>query len=188
MENAGGRWPGSSRRDLRSAPGRKLLVVCGLGNNGGDGLVAARLLAGTGSVRVLLLGPAGAIKTTTAARNWELLGPEVERAEAPDEASLLGHGRLVRLGRRSPRFHPGDRGQGRGEGAHGLGDSHDQRLAGASKVAVDIPSGLDPLTGEAGSATVRADLTVALHRAKAGLRGKGEYTGEVVVAPIGIIE
>ncbi len=57
-----------------------------------------------------------------------------------------------------------------------------------AKVAIDVPSGLDPLTGEASSAAVRADLTVTLHRAKTGLRGKDEYTGVLIAVPIGIRE
>jgi len=54
------------------------------------------------------------------------------------------------------------------------------------KVAVDLPSGIDPATGAASRPTVRADVTLALHLPKVGLRGREEYTGEVVVVPIGI--
>jgi NAD(P)H-hydrate epimerase len=56
----------------------------------------------------------------------------------------------------------------------------------AVKVAVDTPSGLDPLTGETPGIVVKADLTIALHAAKVGLRERDEYTGEVIVVPIGI--
>ena len=56
----------------------------------------------------------------------------------------------------------------------------------AVKVAVDLPSGIDPATGAASDPTVRADYTVALHLPKVGLRGREEFTGEVVVVPIGI--
>jgi NAD(P)H-hydrate epimerase len=60
-------------------------------------------------------------------------------------------------------------------------------LSKAAKVSIDLPSGLDPSTGEVGpGGAVRADLTVALHAAKTGLRGREDYTGEVVVVPIGI--
>ena len=54
------------------------------------------------------------------------------------------------------------------------------------KVAVDLPSGIDPATGTASQPSVRADVTLALHLPKVGLRGREEYTGEVVVVPIGI--
>jgi NAD(P)H-hydrate repair Nnr-like enzyme with NAD(P)H-hydrate epimerase domain len=60
--------------------------------------------------------------------------------------------------------------------------------SGAKKVAVDVPSGLDPGSGAASRHTVRADVTVTFHRPKVGLRGREGYTGQVVVAPIGIGE
>ena len=53
-------------------------------------------------------------------------------------------------------------------------------------VEVDLPSGIDPETGAASSPTVRADVTVALHLPKVGLKGREEFTGEVVVVPIGM--
>ena len=57
----------------------------------------------------------------------------------------------------------------------------------AAKVAVDLPSGLDPASGAVSSAgAVRADVTITLHRPKVGLRDREEYTGEVIVVPIGI--
>jgi NAD(P)H-hydrate repair Nnr-like enzyme with NAD(P)H-hydrate epimerase domain len=54
------------------------------------------------------------------------------------------------------------------------------------KVAVDLPSGIDPETGAASRPAVRADYTVALHLPKVGLRGREDFTCEVVVVPIGI--
>jgi NAD(P)H-hydrate repair Nnr-like enzyme with NAD(P)H-hydrate epimerase domain len=55
-----------------------------------------------------------------------------------------------------------------------------------ARVAVDLPSGIDPATGAASRPSVRADVTLALHLPKVGLRGREEFTGEVVVLPIGI--
>ena len=60
--------------------------------------------------------------------------------------------------------------------------------AGVAKVAIDLPSGIDPATGAASRPAVKADVTVALHRPKIGLKGREEFTGEVVVVPIGIGE
>ena len=102
MENAGVAVAKTIDEKYARAERGKVLVVCGLGNNGGDGLVAARLLCGHWQVRVLLLGRAGEIRTKTAARNWELLGPEVERAEAPDGKLPCRSWPVVRLGRRGP--------------------------------------------------------------------------------------
>jgi NAD(P)H-hydrate epimerase len=54
------------------------------------------------------------------------------------------------------------------------------------KLAVDLPSGIDPATGAASRPSVRADFTLVLHLPKVGLKDRKEYTGEVVVVPIGI--
>jgi len=187
MENAGTAVVGVVEERFAQLKGGRILVVCGLGNNGGDGLVAARLFDRAWRVRVLLLGPATEIKTDEAAKNWGELGPRVEKAEARDEASVLGHREWF------------ERAAIVIDAVLGTGVKGDVRQPMAAainmingspaiKIAVDIPSGLDPLTGDAGRATVRADLTVTLHRAKAGLRGKDEYTGEVLSVPIGIRE
>jgi len=170
-----------------SSTGRKLLVVCGLGNNGGDGMVVARRVGGRWRVRLLLLGEESSIKTKSARNNWSQLGARVETAEARDVPSLAS---------REEWFDSADvvvdavlgtgvRGEVREPLATAIRMINGTRGA---KVAIDIPSGLDPASGKAAEATVRADLTVALHRAKIGLRGKTEYTGEVVVVPIGIVD
>lgn len=190
MERAGAAVAGVVEERYPQSGGRrrrKVLVVCGLGNNGGDGLVAARRLAGGSWVRVLLLGEAAAIKTKEAAENWALLGGTVERVEAVDGSRLLERRDWFEWAEvvLDAILGTGVRGQVREPLATAIGLVNGARCA---KVAIDVPSGLDPLTGAAGSATVRADVTIALHRAKVGLRGKSGYTGEVVVVPIGIRE
>lgn len=54
------------------------------------------------------------------------------------------------------------------------------------KVAVDVPSGLNPETGEVSDLAVKADLTVTMHALKPGLLKAPSYTGEIVIASIGI--
>jgi hydroxyethylthiazole kinase-like uncharacterized protein yjeF len=187
MENAGAAVALIVKeRYSRSRPHR-LLVVCGLGNNGGDGLVAARQMGDDWRVRVILLGHAGSIRTEAAAGNWRRLRPPVEMAEVPDEHSLRDYDAWFAWASiiLDSVLGTGVRGEVREPLA---GAIRMINASGATRVAVDLPSGLDPFSGEAASATVEADLTVALHRAKVGLRGKGEYTGELVVVPIGITE
>ncbi len=76
MENAGGRSPSSSTRGFRRG---RIAIVCGKGNNGGDGLVAARWLRGRGrEVDVLLLAP-GEELTGDARANLERLTGEEPR-------------------------------------------------------------------------------------------------------------
>jgi len=187
MENAGRAVARTVEERCAGVRGSRVLVVCGLGNNGGDGLVAGRHLGERWRVRILLMGRAVDIRTKEAAENWGRLGPAVEKTEVQDKAALVT---------RSDWFAWADiildsilgtgvRGEVREPTATAIGLINSSK---ATKVAIDVPSGLDPLSGEASSATVRADLTVTLHRAKTGLRGKDEYTGELIAVPIGIIE
>jgi ADP-dependent NAD(P)H-hydrate dehydratase / NAD(P)H-hydrate epimerase len=188
MENAGQAVAAVIGERFADVGARKLLVVCGLGNNGGDGLVAARHMRGRWQVRVLLLGRAAEIRTREASENWGRLGPPIEKIEVQDRSALLAHrdsfawaevilDSILGTGVR--------RGEVREPVATAVGLINASE---AAKVAVDIPSGLDPLSGEAGPATVHADITVTLHRPKTGLRGKDEYTGELIAVRIGIRE
>ncbi|ABL89081.1 carbohydrate kinase, YjeF related protein [Pyrobaculum islandicum DSM 4184] len=185
MENAGaavarnvvGRFPGA----------RRVLVVCGTGDNGGDGYVAARHLHGAGLwVRVVGLGEP---REELARANFEavrrLWGVELALAATPLELlalqdwflwadviidAVLGTG--VRGALREPHATAVDL----------------MNAAPAPKVAVDVPSGLDPDTGEVRDKAVRAALTVTFHKPKRGLLAEGarRYVGELVVEPIGI--
>lgn len=164
---------------------KRVLVVSGTGNNGGDGFVAARYLKKGRSVLVLLVGTPYAIRTEEARKNWEKV-----------EGSVVSVGDATGLRKHKKYFDRADvivdaiLGTGaRGGLREPAATAVDMiNSSGAVKVSVDIPTGLDPLTGEAPGAVVRANLTIALHRPKVGIRGKDEYTGEVVVASIGIDE
>jgi ADP-dependent NAD(P)H-hydrate dehydratase / NAD(P)H-hydrate epimerase len=168
---------------------KRVCVVCGGGNNGGDGLVAARFLSKACGVKVVLLTAPKRIRTREARENWEALagtGAELHVAEdtarlaevssAIEEADVI----VVAI------FGTGVRG-GRVQEPSATAISMINRATGA-KVAVDLPSGIDPKTGEASSPAVRADVTIALHLPKIGLKGREEFTGEIVVAHIGIRE
>ncbi len=187
MENAGAEVAREVERRYGPLFGKRVLVVAGNGNNGGDGFVAARYLAEKGSkVKVLLLSSPEEIRTKEAETNWKRLRETVvETLVARDGIELSGQ--LSEFERAEividAILGTGVRGEVREPHATAI------RLMNASKarkVALDVPSGLDPLTGEARGTTVKADLTVALHRAKVGLRRGSEFTGEVVVVPIGI--
>lgn len=144
----------------------KAAVYCGLGNNGGDGLVAARYLARAGAkVVVVLAGDSRDIRTREARRNYERLKKAKVRVvrELPSGDwdlvmdALLGTGVKGRL--REPY-------KSLVEEINNLD---------AYRVSVDLPSGLNS------SPTVQADLVVTFHRPKKGLEGF-----EYVVADIGI--
>jgi ADP-dependent NAD(P)H-hydrate dehydratase / NAD(P)H-hydrate epimerase len=143
------------------APDGPVRIVCGKGNNGGDGLVAARRLAGMGF----------------AVETLELF------AEAPAgdlDAWLEGSGAVV-----DAIFGTGFAGAPKEPPAAAIEAIN---RCGAPVVACDIASGVDASSGEIDGAAVEADLTVSFHAAKIGHRvapGKW-HTGELRVAPIGI--
>jgi hydroxyethylthiazole kinase-like uncharacterized protein yjeF len=169
-------------------PRGSIVVVCGSGNNGGDGFVAARHLSKRFKASVVLLARPDAIRTLEARRNWDRLaavGVKTIIADSVDEVRGLG-----RVLDDAEVIVAAILGTGiKGEVREPLATAMDLiNRSKAKKVAVDVPSGLDPGTGAVSRHTVRADITVTLHRPKVGLRGRDEYAGQVVVAPIGIGE
>ncbi len=143
------------------APQGPVRVLCGKGNNGGDGEIAAELLVGMGF-------EAGV---------WKVF--EEEPPEALD-AWLAGAGAVV-----DAIFGTGSAGAPREPAAAAIEAIN---RCGAPVVACDIASGVAASSGEIEGAAVEADLTVSFHAAKLGQRiapGKW-HTGELRVAPIGI--
>ncbi len=153
-------------------------VVCGKGNNAGDGLVAARELDRMGfEVEALLLWPAEELSGDAAAN--------LERFEAEHVSGDLGP-RLADSGAVVDAiFGTGFSGAPREPAPAAI-----EAIGGcgAPVVACDIASGVDASSGEVEGAAVDADFTVSFHAAKLGHRiapGKW-HTGELRVAPIGI--
>ncbi|HMI81786.1 MAG TPA: NAD(P)H-hydrate dehydratase [Solirubrobacterales bacterium] len=160
------------------APDGPVRVVCGKGNNGGDGFVAARHLAGMGfEVEALLLWPGEELRGDAAA-NFERFGGEL--LEGDPAQRLDGSGAVI-----DAIFGTGFEGAPR-EPAAGAIEAINR--CGAPVVACDIASGVDASSGEVAGEAVEADVTVSFHAAKLGQRvapGKW-HTGELRVAPIGI--
>ncbi|MGE5527069.1 MAG: NAD(P)H-hydrate dehydratase [Methanosarcina sp.] len=158
-------------------PQGPIRVVCGKGNNGGDGFVAARVLAGMGfEVEALLLWPGEELRGD-AAVNFERFGGEL--VEGDLAGRLAGSGAVV-----DAIFGTGFSGASREPAAAAIAAING---CSAPVVACDIASGVDASTGEVEGEAVRADLTVSFHGAKLGQRiapGK-RFTGELRVAPIG---
>jgi ADP-dependent NAD(P)H-hydrate dehydratase / NAD(P)H-hydrate epimerase len=153
-------------------------VVCGKGNNGGDGFVAARLLREMGfEVEAFLLWPGEELRGD-AAVNFERFGGELLDGDPTER--LAGSGAIV-----DAIFGTGFEGAPREPAAAAIRAING---VGVPVVACDIASGVDASTGEVAGEAVEADVTVSFHAAKLGQRvapGKG-CTGELRVVPIGI--
>lgn len=168
--------------------GGPVTVFCGYGNNGGDGFVVARLLAGAGyAVRTFLVG-----------------SPRTQTPETAENAE-----RLARMGH-PPEMVMTEEGLGEardaaaesiliidalfGIGVRGRLDDIYVRLieainaSGRPVIAVDVPSGLHADTGMPLPVAVRATKTVTMGYPKAGflVPGAAAYIGELIVADIGI--
>jgi hydroxyethylthiazole kinase-like uncharacterized protein yjeF len=193
MERAGA---GVARALERLSPDGPVSVVCGKGNNGGDGLVAARLLRDAGRpVTVVCVAPPSELTGDARASLERLPGEppvrlsgepwtaQAEDTDAPGSAApelfdapatvvdaLLG---------------TGFQGEPRGAVGEAIAAIN---AGGARVVSVDVPSGVDASTGVVRGAAVRASLTVTFHAAKPGLwisPGKA-HAGEVQAIDIGI--
>lgn len=158
---------------------RPVLVLCGPGNNGGDGFVAARLLADRAwPVTVALLGDPSRLRgdAALAAARWE--GETIRLEDARPEEAGLAVDALFGAGLSRP--------------LEGAAEMVLWRVAAAGTpvVAVDMPSGIDGDSGAADPAALAAELTVTFFRKKPGhllLPGRG-LCGEIVLGDIGIAE
>ncbi len=189
MENAGRGAAHVILGLLRGPASQQVAVVCGGGNNGGDGYVIARHLANAGVPVEVFSAVDPSRLTGDAATNHLVVSkmglsvrllfdssqrsehlPALRRAGIVVDA-LLGTGAT---GDPRPPFD---------EIIRAIND-----LPTAARVAVDIPSGLDCDTGRPGNPTVRASLTVTFVAPKAGFSAPqaAPFVGKVVVVDIGV--
>jgi NAD(P)H-hydrate epimerase len=175
MANAGGAVAHEIKRRWTMRP---VIVLCGPGNNGGDGFVAARQLADAGwPVRIALLGDRDQLSGAARHHAEQWSGP----VEAVTPASLEGTGLVV-----DALFGSGLSRPLEGPAADTLAASGRRDMP---MVAIDVPSGVMGDTGDAMGA-VKATLTVTFFRKKPGhllLPGR-LLCGELVVAGIGTPE
>lgn len=175
MEAAGRAVAAAAARRARA--GSRVLVLCGPGNNGGDGFVAARHLAAAFyEVRVALLGEVSALKGDAAAMAARWPGPVEEAATTSLEAVDLVIDALF--------------GAGLARDLDGAARALVERVNAAALpvLAVDLPSGIDGATGAVRGAAIAASASVTFFRAKPGhvlLPGR-LHTGVLEIVDIGI--
>ena len=181
MENAGAAAVRRLVDKLGHIESKNIVIFVGLGNNGGDGLVMARHLSGYGAkVTVMLLGSPDKIKTEESNWNWSILqkmpsvklvsGDSFEFDFNPDVVvdAILGTGISGNI--REP---------------YASAINYINQT-GCYKFAVDVPSGLDPQTGDAANICSKCDMTVTFHKMKQGIPKRKDLTGDLFVEKIGI--
>ena len=188
MENAGRSVAAEMLLRIPGLERKTITVVCGKGNNGGDGFVAARHLANAGcTVRVLVLAkpkqlsPDAAIHAKTAATMGRPGGITIRHVAGVRGLAAEPRPDVVV----DALFGTGFSGSPAGIAGAAIRWIN---TTGAYVVAVDVPSGVHGSTGNAVGEAVRADLTVALAMAKTGnVVGTGyECGGTLVIGDIGM--
>lgn len=181
MENAGAAAVRRLLEKFGNVESKNILIFVGMGNNGGDGLVMARHLAGyDAKVTVILLGSPDKIKTEESNWNWSILQkmPSVKLLSGDNLDFNFTPDIII-------------------DGILGTGITGEIREPYASainyinntncfKFAVDVPSGMDPQTGETANIFVKANMTVTFHKMKQGIPKRKDLTGELFTEKIGI--
>jgi NAD(P)H-hydrate epimerase len=190
MENAGRSGAELAMQKLAGMGDPRVLILCGVGNNGGDGYVIARhLLNAAVHTTVVLCGDPAKVQGDARINLdvLERLGHEVEKVDPKAEDAVT---RIQAFGRDANLIVDALFGTGlRGE----LKPEYRAIIEAVNALerpilAVDIPSGLDCDTGEPLGIAVRASYTVTFVAVKKGFLASaaGSYTGELHVASIGI--
>jgi hydroxyethylthiazole kinase-like uncharacterized protein yjeF len=170
-----------------------IVIFAGPGNNGGDGLVAARRLARIGAQVILVFVAAeNRPRGRDAARNWDRVvrekGVTIVHCPAARDVAVLRQG----IERASivvdALLGTGVRGELREPIRSAVELIREARAAMVPILAVDTPTAVDLSSGQPSDPAVRADLTITFQRPKTGLRTKmgAALAGRVLVAPIGI--
>ncbi|MDP8229530.1 MAG: NAD(P)H-hydrate epimerase [Candidatus Gorgyraea atricola] len=182
MENAG-------RKVAEEVSAKRVAIFCGTGNNGGDGLVAARHLANKGAeVQVYIIGKISSIKNDPKINLDKLMKIGVAVEEIVPRSDLEHQVFEVR-----PQllidaiFGIGLKGEVREPARSIIADLNKRNIP---ILSIDVPSGLNADTGEVLGEAIRATKTVTMQFPKKGFYiNKGpEHTGEVIVVDIGIPE
>ncbi len=188
MENAGRSVARAIKSHYAPLRGKRVSIFCGKGNNGGDGLVVARLLVKERTrIRVFLLARKEELKKDPKINLRRALKEGIETIEIDTSQRLKRFGQEIK---ESDLIVDAILGTGIKGAAQGLEAQTIEFINTLEKpvVSVDIPSGVEGSTGKVSGEAVRADLTITFGLPKIGLvvYPGAEYVGELEVACIGI--
>jgi NAD(P)H-hydrate epimerase len=177
---------------------KKIVSLCGLGNNGGDVIVANRHISGYLSSKfstsndnnlvLVLLGKPDQIKTEESKTNWKIIekiknikklsldADNIKDIEMEIESSDIIIDGIFGTGINGIIKDPFSK----------IIDKINQQKTKSFILSVDIPSGLNPNTGEIYDKSIKANTTITFHRIKQGLLKNIEYSGEILPVKIGI--
>lgn len=173
--------------DQENVKDKSIVILCGLGGNGGDGIVAARYLDEVGGrVKVFLLGHEKTISNEDTLVNWNILKnlkrisvstlkteSEVKSCDAIGNADILVDG-MMGFGLHSKLREPL------------LSAVKMINKSSGTKYSIDVPTGIDSDTGEVHGDAVKADHTISLHATKIGVSKAENSAGQVHIVTIGI--
>lgn len=169
-----------------------IVILCGSGNNGGDGFALARLFSHYADVRVVWIG-AKEKMTPETRMNFDLLATHIIPTLHCTSETILAKGELQRLLRDADCVLDALIGNGGTEHLRGvvvdiLREINATRRSDRLDIAIDIPTGLNAETGKAHVNCFRAEITVSLAALKTGLllNNAPEYVGQCITVPIGI--
>ena len=189
MENAGLQLANTIQKQYSKNKSKNILIVCGSGNNGGDGLVCARhLIQFADEITICLLNINGKLKTNEVKKNWNLIRgiKKIKKMEIFQNKNFtkefeneINKSDIII----DALFGTGLHGKLNNQVAFVMNQINKSEK---SIVAVDIPSGLNPLDGSIANDVIIAELTVTFHKSKTGLLQRDEITGEIITVDIGI--
>mgnify|MGYP006282586385 CR=1 FL=1 len=171
------------------------LILCGTGNNGGDGFVIARhLVARQIQVHVVLIGNPLKIRSEHARLNWEIVNRlklNITVSVVKDSSKFHG-GKL--MGLEAGNYDvivdcllgTGIKGEIREPAKSAINYINQAKSQETRVVAIDVPSGMDPDDGSVSDITVEPDLLLTFHRKKAGFNSPDVSIPKIEVCSIGI--
>ena len=174
MENAGRAFAEALRKNI-DVKNKRILIIAYHGNNGGDGFVAAKYLCDEAEVDVLFIGDETKLKNEALVNFKKMENNEKVQNLSLESVDFSDYDVII-----DSIFGTGIRGNVHDPIAtliKNLGKTK------AYKVSMDIPSGINPDTGEKSNVYIEPDLIIALHDIKKGL---ASYKDKTIIVDIGI--